>query len=367
MGMIAILAKMQVKGRRRLKSRTIWAIIIATAFLIGFEAYTLAIVHIEGKAGLPQNIGNFEQIRNSLKEQEAQEKFSFAVVGDTRSSRTFERLCDKLRNESLSFMVILGDFVETCTKGNHDYFKYECMKKYHLPFPVFLIAGNRDVVCKEKHYDIDKVSLADFEKMYGPSNFAFEYNGCLFVGLCILPYPFHTEESIKFLDSTLAEYRNEKRKVFVFTHVPPVMSTGPVKNPFKNVEQFIDVINRYKVDYVISAHYHGYDRTVRKDTVYLVTGGGGAPLDEKKTFGGFYHAAVLTVDNESVSEKTVLAHNEKSTANDLRHFAISEFAPFLIKHRALAVIGNLLVFSILCVSLGNLTGKRPYYAGRPAG
>jgi len=350
---IVTLAKTKVKGRRRLKKRTELAIIAVTAILIGFETYTLAIVYIGDKADLSPNIGNFEQIRNSLKKQETQEKFSFAVVGDTRSTRTFEQLCDKFRNEPLSFMVILGDFVETSTKGNYDYFNFECAKKYHLPFPVFLIAGNHDVVGKEEYYDIDKVSLTDFEKMYGPGNFSFEYNGCLFVGLCILPYPFPTRESIKFLDSTLAEHRNKNRKVFVFTHAPPVMSTGPVVNSFENVKPFIDIIDRYKVDYVISAHYHGYDRTRQKDTVYLVTGGGGAPLDEKKKFGGLHHAVVLTIDNELVSEKIVSVRNDKSVANYLRHFAIAELAPFLIKHRALTIAENLLVFIMLCVSLSN--------------
>jgi len=352
--MTSILAQTQVKSRRQLNRRTELVIIAATATLIGFETYSLAIVHIGDKADLPANIGNFERVKNSLKEQETQEKFSFAVIGDTRATKTFEQLCVKLRNEPLSFMVILGDFVETCTKGNHDYFKSECINKYHLPFPVFLIAGNHDVVCEKASYGTDKVTLADFEQMYGPSNFAFEYNGCLFVGLCILPYPFHAGESIKFLDSTLAEHGNKNQKVFVFTHVPPVMSIGPLANPFENVEQFIDIIDRYKVDYVISAHYHGYNRTIRKDTVYLVTGGGGAPLDEKKTFGGLYHAVVLTIDDEFVSEKTILARNGKSTVDDLRYFAIAKLAPFLIKYRALTVAENILVFSMLGASLANL-------------
>ncbi|MFH1718324.1 MAG: metallophosphoesterase [Planctomycetota bacterium] len=329
-------------------------IVAVTVSLIGFEAYTLAVVHLGEQAALPENIGNFERIRNSLKEQGPHEKFSFAVVGDTRATRTFERLSDKLRNEPLSFMVILGDFVETFTRGNHDYFKFECTHKYNLPFPVFLVAGNHDVVCKEKDYDFDGVSLTDFEKMYGPRNFSFEYNGCLFVGLCVLPPPFATGESIEFLESALAGRREKNQRVFVFTHMPVIRSTGPVPNSFENMEAFTDVVDRYNVDYVISAHYHGYDRTRHNDTVYLVTGGGGAPLDEEETFGGLNHAVVLTVDRDSVSERTVFARHSAGVTSAVKHFAIAKLAPFLRKHPALTIVENVLVFGMFCVSLFGL-------------
>ncbi|MBL7187657.1 MAG: metallophosphoesterase [Phycisphaerae bacterium] len=178
---------MKTKYLRRFKSGLSLGVIVVTAFLLGFEAYTFAVVRGESQTGLPENYGNFERIRNSLTEQGPKDEFSFALVGDTQGTRTFERLCDELRNEPLSFMVILGDFVKTSTRGNHDYFRSRCAKEYRLPFPVFLVAGNRDVVCEEVDYDIDKVSPVDLERMYGPRNFSFEYNGCLFIGLCILP------------------------------------------------------------------------------------------------------------------------------------------------------------------------------------
>jgi len=352
--MYVAVTNMEAKRPGWLKNKPALLIVAVTGFLIGFEAYTLAVIHLEEQAALSENIGNFERIRNSLREQGRQEKFSFALVGETRGTRTFERLCDELRNEPLSFMVILGDFVETCTRGNHDYFRSECAGECRLPFPVFLVAGDHDVVWEEMDYDIDKVSLTDFEKMYGPRNFSFEYNGCLFAGLCILPYPFPTGESIKFLDSTLARHRDENRKVFVFTHAPVVRSAGPATDSFENVQAFIDVVDRYKVDYVISSHYNGYDRTRWNDTTYLVTGGGGAPLDEKETFGGLYHAVVLTVDRDSVSERTVFARHSTGVTSTVKHFAMARLAPFLRKHPALAIVENVLVFGVFCVSLYGL-------------
>lgn len=61
--------------------------------------------------------------------------------------------------------------------GNHAYFRSECANTYRLPFPAFLVVGNREVAYNEMKYDANKVSLTDFEKIYGQLNFSFEYRG----------------------------------------------------------------------------------------------------------------------------------------------------------------------------------------------
>jgi len=345
---------MDVKSPVHLKNPRTLAIAVVMFFLIVFEVYTLLIVYSENKERLPGNVGNFEAISDSLKTQDLQEKFSFAVVGDTRATRTFELLCDELEDEPLSFMVILGDFVGAPTRGNHDYFKFECTHKYRFPFPVFLVTGSNDVIWKGNDYDFDNVSVTDLERMYGPRNFSFEYNNCLFVGLCILPPPFPTSESIEFLKAALAERCGKTERVFVFTHMPMVRSAGPAPNSPENMQALIDVIDHHNVDYVISSHYHGYDRTKRNNTVYLVTGGGGAPLDEKETFNGRCHAIVLTLDNESVSEKAILAPNSMSITHSLTRFAIAGLGPYIKRHPALTFVENFFILTALCASMGKL-------------
>lgn len=71
--------------------------------------------HVDGKEDLPDNFGNFEHVRQKVENQEFTDYFSFAVVGDPRGLDTFEDICDELRDEPLSFMVILGDFVREGT------------------------------------------------------------------------------------------------------------------------------------------------------------------------------------------------------------------------------------------------------------
>ncbi len=340
------------------KRRIPLSIVIIIAFLLGFEAYTYAVVHFERKAGMPQNLGNFERIRNSLKKQEPVERFSFAVIGDVRGLASFERICDELRDESLSFMAITGGFVNSCTKGNHDYFQWTFSKRCRLRCPVLLIAGDHDIDYKEMDYDDTKVQLVNFERMYGPANFYFEYSDCLFVGLCTLPPPFSNRQSIDFLEATLSGHKKQYRKVFVFTHMPVVTSDGPVAASFGNAGNFLDVVDRYHVDYVISSQYHDYEKTIRKDTVFLTIGGGGSPLDNKEKFNGSRHAVVLTVDGELVSEKIVLAPHSVEITNIPKYFAITKLFPILSRHVSFTIAENLVIIIIFCVFLWNMVVHR---------
>jgi len=193
------------------------------------------------------------------------------VVGDIKGRGTFEKIVEKLKKEPLSFMVLLGDCTREGTYGYHRYLKAELAEEMKTPFPVFYIVGNHDVDEKE-------FSLSQFEKAYGPTNFSFEYQGCLFIGLRILNYPYSTAESAAVLESLLATQRNDYRKVFVFMHIPPPISSDFQAGEFENSKQFVELFHKYNVDYVFAGNYHGYRKITFKNTVYLVSGGGGAHL-----------------------------------------------------------------------------------------
>jgi hypothetical protein len=137
----------------------------------------------------------------------------------------------------------------------------------------------------------------------------------------------------------------------------PVMSAESATDNFENAQALIDVVDRYKVDYVISAHYHGYTETKRGDTIYLVIGG--TPVNDMKTFSGLHHAILFTVNPESVLEQTVFARRFTNIASMLKHFAMVDVHPFLTRHPALAIVENFLVLSLFCALLHNviMSGK----------
>ncbi len=305
-----------------------------------FEVYTIIVVYTEGDAALPAMFGNFERVRRLLVDEEQREEFSFAVVGDTRiGPETFERICEKMKDEPLSFMVLLGDCVREGTGGYHRFLRSEWAEELALPFPVFYVAGNHDV--SKEGFPISR-----FEEIYGPTNFFFDYQGCLFIVLRVLNKPYSTEESLAFLESSLSARRQDYRKVIVFMHIPPPVSPDFSARSFENARKFVALFDRFHVDYVIAGDYHGYARVKLKDTVYLVTGGGGAHLERQK-FGRFHHAVVIKVGQDSTSERILFVNRMKEIEDRAEELALAEVHPWLKNNLLLAITLNLGILGIL--------------------
>lgn len=102
-------------------------------------------VQKEGDSPLPPLFGNFPSTRAILENAPPKKEFTFAVVGDTKSVGTFESITKELRNTRFDFAVLLGNCSYGGTEEKHRYFRAECSDEYVLPFPVFYVAGNRDI------------------------------------------------------------------------------------------------------------------------------------------------------------------------------------------------------------------------------
>jgi len=306
-----------------------------------FEVYTLIVFHTEGNLPLPPMFGNFERVRALLVDDEQREEFSFAVVGDTRRGQeTFEQISEKLKDEPLSFMVLLGDCVRKGTAGYHRFLRAEWAddEELALSSPVFYVVGNHDV-------DGEKFPISQFEKMYGPTNFSFDYQGRLFVVLRILDKPYSTKESLEFLELLLSARRHDYDKVFVFMHIPPPVSSDLSARIFENAEKLVALFDRFHVDYVIAGDYHGYARVKIRNTVYIVTGGGGSHLKEKK-FGRFHHAIVIKVRPNSISERMLHINRKKDIEDRVEELALAEVYPWMKENWAVAIILNVGIVGI---------------------
>ncbi len=312
--------------------------VLAMVFLC--EVYTLIVAYTEGNAPLPAAFGNFERVRRLLASDEQREAFSFCVVGDTQGGQeTFEEIRKRLKDEPISFMVLLGDCVRKGTEGYHRFLRCEWAEELSLPFPVFYVVGNHDV-------DGQKFPISRFEEMYGPTIFSFDYQGCLFIVLRILNRHYSTRESLEFLGSLLSAQRHDYDKVFVFMHIPPHVSPDFSARRFENEKELVDLFHRYRVDYVIAGDYHGYARVKVGNTVYLVTGGGGGHL-EKQKFGRFHHAIVLRVGPNSVSERILHVNGMKNIEDRAEELALAEVYPWMEKNWPVAIFLNVGILGIL--------------------
>lgn len=349
---------------RRTKASVSMVFAVIFAFLVAFEIYTFIVFYTDGHLKLPDNFGNFEHVKKILDNQDTKDNFSFILVGDPRGLGTFEEITAEVRNEPLSFMVVLGDFVRKGTQGHHHFFRSECAEEYKLPFPVFFVGGNHDFYYEVPSDKKGEISLGDYENMYGPTNFSFKYGGCLFVIIRNLP-AFTVDESIAFLRSTLSAEAGRYKKAFVFAHLPLPVSASFGNDTCEPTEaaEIMNILDKYKVDYFVSGDYHGYARIQRKDTVYLTTGGGGASLEHNK-YCRFHHAVVITVEPEAVSEQILFVKDSYDKGDVVERFAMAELYPLIMGHRTLSVLVNLLIVSGFFMCLWNVRGAREGKRGR---
>ena len=308
------------------------AVLVVLLAALSYEAYTIASARRVAKASLPPNVGNFERNRMPLETDPSREDFQFAVVGDPNASKTFERLLLALRGEPLSFLVLLGDMVPHARERYHRFVTSQWVDGPAVPFPVFCVLG--DHVVEDGDF-----SLADFERMYGPSNCCFSYRGSLFVILRILDVPVGgttTRESLDFLRSTLAARREAHDRVFLFMHVPPTLSKSIAARAFDGSEEFLALCEQYRVDYVFCGDYHGYARVAVRGMTCLVSGGGGAPLRRKK-LGQFHHAVVLKVGSGRVEERILAVRPVLPPVGHwLKRLAIARYYPWMAANARLA-------------------------------
>jgi hypothetical protein len=327
--------------------RIICLAVIAVLFV--FEGYVLSINHFEGGMPLPPYFGNHPDVIRMLTDQSEKEAFRFAVVGDTKSIGTFERIAEELRHQALDFAVLLGDVAYNGTESFHRWLRSE-INEYKLEVPTFYIIGNHDV-------DPATFPVRRFEEIYGPGIFSFVYQDCLFIGLRILDEPYSNQESIDFLTHIASGPTERFRHKFVFMHIPPPISADFSARSFNGGAKLVALFKKVQADYVFAGDFHGYARTRFGLTNYLVTGGGGARLKNKK-FKQFHHAVVVTVSQDRVSERIIQVDKNEEFEDALEKLAVGEVYPWLMEHRILVVSANAMLL-VIFVGLFYTLRKRP--------
>lgn len=296
------------------------------------SAGAVAVVAIAFFAGLrvsltkrPERLGNFQsnvvQVRNKVDPN----KFTFWVAGDIKGgTATFEAMLDAVSGERPAFLIIIGDFVSLPTAMNHKFFALE-MGEYCEQMQVFVIPGNHDI-------SPEQFSVEDFRKNYGADEYHFTIGHNLFIFLNDLTGYNDDDEYLAYLENALAEYEGKEYKSFVFAHIPPggvvpnIMCSTPPNN-----ERFLELLRKYKVDYVFAGDHHGYAKKKVGDTTIIVSGGGGARLRGEK--GRFFHITRMDVEGDDVTETVIAGQKKLETAELLEYNIAVHIWPFFAGHR----------------------------------
>jgi 3',5'-cyclic AMP phosphodiesterase CpdA len=112
-----------------------------------------------------------------------------------------------------------------------------------------------------------------------------------------------TEEELAWIDADLSA-TDQPVKIVVLHH-PPFDPDGTTHIMSSGNEAFMALMAVHEVDHVFAGHIHAYAQEERDGTVYVITGGGGAPLYDDEHPNAFYHYVQVMVAGDQVSTRVV--------------------------------------------------------------
>lgn len=310
-----------------------WTWTVICVLGIALQAYAVLETNNARQTPMPENFGNFPEVRKMLPAASDDLPFTFVMVGDTRSVGTFEHLAENITSVDPAFVVILGDWVNDGSPEHHAYFRQEA-PEYNFSCPVFFSPGNHDV-------DTEKYPLDQFEKEYGPRNFSFVFKNNIFIFISHLDSRFSNNESLEYLRSFDRSQLEKYDRKFVFMHIPPYVSPDIKERHTKDEKELIQILQDLKINYAIAADFHGYNRTKLNNVEYIITGGGGSHLHES-TGKQFHHAIAITLNQNMLSEKILPVSANIDIEDVLQMNAIVYIGPFILNRPYLCLALNIL-------------------------
>ena len=295
-------------------------LIASLIFFVSSVLYTIS----KKRLSVPPLLGNGEENISSLHEDTvAPRPFSIFVVSDIQASSYFERFYTAVDlPPETDFGVIVGDFCMDPRQEYHTFFIAE-FNEWGLEFPILLVPGNHDVAATDRDLArINAFTRRDFEETYGSRNFSFMHAGCYFIVIDDV----YNAEYLTHLENALAERPTGTLLTFVFMHIPPSSLCPLVRcRGIYEEERFFSIIDAYNVDYVVSGDFHSYLESEYNETVFLITGGGGAKLAGNPE-SSFHHAIVLHIDpaNRQVTETIYPIARRSDLPDDFKLFVMGD-------------------------------------------
>jgi len=283
--------------------------------------------------------------------------FRFCAYGDSRNPfwwpiepqdnanfAIWEQVAQKVVSESPLFSVFSGDIVlDASDESAWNLWFDKLSPMAGIPFMSCRgnHEGNGDSSCKAY---FGRFAFPGDEKTYS-FDISKTHFVCLDTGLSE-PEQELVDSQKAWLESDLASARARGCDwIIVFFHRPPYCAGGD-HGPASDVESaWVPIFNEYGVDLVFNGHNHYYERTYPLNggitstepndyykpggTIYVVTGGAGAPLADTGSASYIvasnktYHYCVIDI----IPGKKLEAHVKKLDGTEIDHFSISKATP----------------------------------------
>lgn len=229
----------------------------------------------------------------------------FVVLGDNRNSSPFSTGGDKVYAKVIEqinqlkpdFSVNLGDFTFDNLSPHWRDFERLTAKAQN---PYLTVVGNHDVLFGRSYYESNYTPP---HPETGLDDYSFDYGNTRFIALDTANFTV-TDRQFTWLEKQL---QTPLKKV-LFSHTPPRHGVWAHKlSPSPEVSQrFLALNQKYQVDHVFLGHIHLYDQREVNGVNYIVSGGGGAPMDKDKNYGqSIYHVVLVEIKGDQLTTKMV--------------------------------------------------------------
>ncbi len=277
--------------------------------------------YLRGKLEAPYrnlNIKNIQSIQTFL---EAQDSFSFVVLGDSqRRHRIFREVLTEALQHDPDFIIHTGDLT---TGGKYYQFMEltDFLEDYDIPI-VFAV-GNHDIAHK---------GTQCFTQIFGPMDFYFDVGTHRFIfinnnanepldDVPHLPDNYSGYEFQPGIDTAILgiveELIDSAENTFIIMHQPPPVEPFLFRSFSKNADAFLSLMDAHndKIQRVFCGHIHGYGEARYNGIDFVVTGGAGADLVKGQEAGGIiakHNYVLVTVSGNTVSHDVYFLDDEIS-------------------------------------------------------
>jgi len=255
---------------------------------------------------LPSFPGSIREVSQNIERVKSIElPLQFAVIGDSRDGeKVYTQLLQRILERGPAFVIHLGDMIAKPHEKEWKAF-FEMSQRIDLPF--FPVVGNHDVGDTRRG---EEMYRKQFHLPGGRPYYAFRAGGVLFVVLDSEKGKGRIiDEQWAWLEEVLSS--SSDRFKLIFLHRPlflPMESfklgRGMDKHPFDR-DNLHRLFTKTGVKIVFAADDHRYDRREKNQILYVITGGGGAPIYALKDRGGFFHYVWVSVQGGKMEGEVV--------------------------------------------------------------
>jgi len=229
----------------------------------------------------------------------------FAILGDSRDGeKVFTQLVQKILKREPRFIIHLGDMISRPNEKAWEGF-FEISKAIDIPF--FPVIGNHEAADTPQGEEIYR---RQFILPEGKTYYAFQTGGALFV---ILDSEKGKRKILgdqwSWLKDILSSSDTPLKMVFI--HRPLFLPEDSLKlgkamdkHPLAR-DDLHQLFVKTKVKAVFQGDDHRYGRMAKDQILYIITGGGGAPIYALKDTGGYFHYVWVSIKKGRVEGEVV--------------------------------------------------------------